>query len=56
MDERIAVYLQNLATSGKSKNTIDAYKRDLVKLENFLTEERLDLADFEELQIVGYTE
>lgn len=56
MDERIAVYLQSLATQGKSKNTIDAYKRDLFKYEEFLKQEKIDISDFEELQIVSYTE
>lgn len=56
MDERIAVYLQSLTTQGKSKNTIDAYKRDLFKFQEFLKQEKLDISDFEELQIVSYTE
>lgn len=56
MDDRITFYLNNLTTQGKSQNTIDAYRRDLHKFEIFLTEENLSLEQFEELQIVSYTE
>lgn len=56
MDERILMYLNNLATQNKSKNTIDAYRRDLQKFETFMNEEQLSLEEFEELQIVSYTE
>lgn len=56
MDDRINFYLNNLTSQGKSKNTIDAYRRDLQKFEIFLTEEKLSLDQFEELQIVSYTE
>ncbi|PKK39236.1 Site-specific tyrosine recombinase XerD [Clostridiaceae bacterium JG1575] len=56
MDERIASFLQNLATQGKSQNTIDAYRRDLKKFEAFLKKESLTLEGFEELQIVSYTQ
>lgn len=50
------MYLNNLASQNKSKNTIDAYRRDLQKFETFMTEEQLSLDEFEELQIVSYTE
>lgn len=56
MDERILIYLNNLASQNKSKNTIDAYRRDLQKFEAFMKEEQLSLEEFEELQIVSYTE
>lgn len=56
MDERILMYLNNLASQNKSKNTIDAYRRDLQKFEAFMKEEQLSLEEFEELQIVSYTE
>lgn len=56
MDDRISFYLNNLTSQGKSKNTIDAYRRDLAKFEIFLTEEKLSVEQFEELQIVSYTE
>lgn len=56
MDDRIGFYLNNLTSQGKSKNTIDAYRRDLQKFETFLIEEKLSLDQFEELQIVSYTE
>lgn len=56
MDNRIEAYLESLKTQGKSVNTIDAYKRDLVKFEKFLEEEKTDIDGFEELQIVNYTE
>lgn len=50
------MYLNNLASQNKSKNTIDAYRRDLQKFEAFMKEEQLSLEEFEELQIVSYTE
>lgn len=56
MDEQINVYLTSLASQGKSQNTIDAYRRDLRKFEVFMKEESLSLQQFEELQIVSYTE
>ncbi len=56
MIEQTNVYLSSLADQGKSKNTIDAYRRDLKKFEIFMKEENLTLAQFEELQIVAYTE
>lgn len=56
MDDRVNFYLTNLTSQGKSKNTIDAYRRDLQKFEVFLEEEKLSLEQFEELQIVSYTE
>ena len=56
MDDRVSFYLNNLTSQGKSKNTIDAYRRDLAKFEIFLTEEKLSVEQFEELQIVSYTE
>lgn len=55
-EERIELYLTNLSTNGKSKNTIDAYKRDLKKFKDFMNAEKLSLNRFEELQIVSYTE
>lgn len=56
MIEQTNVYLSSLADQGKSKNTIDAYRRDLKKFEIFMKEENLTLQQFEELQIVSYTE
>lgn len=55
-DERIILYINHLKDSGKSSNTIDAYKRDLQKFENFLMSESVKIENFEELQIVTYTE
>ena len=56
MNDQINIYLQNLVQQNKSKNTIDAYRRDLKKFEAFMHEEKLELDQFEELQIVSYTE
>ena len=56
MIEQTNTYLSSLADQGKSKNTIDAYRRDLKKFEIFLNEEQLTIEQFEELQIVSYTE
>lgn len=56
MDDKIKSYLTNLNDQGKSKNTIDAYRRDLKKFTEFMEEEKLPLDKFEELQIVSYTE
>lgn len=56
MDEKILSYLSGLAAQGKAKNTIDAYRRDLQKFETFMEEEDLTMDQFEELQIVTYTE
>lgn len=56
MKDQINIYLSSLTDQNKSKNTIDAYRRDLKKFEVFMQEEKLDLEQFEELQIVSYTE
>lgn len=56
MNDQINIYLHNLVDQNKSKNTIDAYRRDLKKFEVFMQEEKLELEQFEELQIVTYTE
>lgn len=56
MNDKITSYLSNLNDQGKSKNTIDAYRRDLKKFSDFMEEESLPLDKFEELQIVSYTE
>lgn len=56
MIELVQSYLANLIDQGKSKNTVDAYRRDLKKFERFMLEENLQVEDFEELQIVSYTE
>lgn len=50
------MYLTNLASQGKAKNTVDAYRRDLQKFETFMKEEQISLDEFEELEIVSYTE
>lgn len=54
--DKFKVYIDFLENQGKSKNTIDAYKRDLVKFSTFLENEEIEIEKFEELEIVSYTE
>lgn len=56
MTEEAKTYLSTLESQGKTKNTVDAYRRDLHKFQAFLEEEQISLDEFEELQIVSYTE
>lgn len=56
MKELIFAYLENLKEQGKSQNTLDAYARDLRKFDAFMTQEKIEVEKFEELQIVTYIE
>lgn len=53
----LSEYILELRSKDKSENTIDAYRRDLVRLISFLEEEELDFEDFNEIEVsnfIGY--
>lgn len=54
MDAFVTEYLVELERKGKSVNTLDAYKRDLRHLTDFLLEEGLDFEDFNEIEVANF--
>lgn len=57
MEKYIKEYLEELRLDGKTPNTMDAYRRDLVHFTGFLKEEGLELEDFDEIEVshfIGY--
>ena len=54
MDTFVTEYLVELERKGKSVNTLDAYKRDLRHLTDFLAEEGLDFGDFNEIEVANF--
>lgn len=47
-------YLEELSSKDKSENTIDAYRRDLLHFISFLDEEKLELEDFNEIEVSSF--
>jgi len=51
MERFIKAYLEELRRQQKAENTMDAYKRDLLRLKAFLEEEHLTYEDFNEIEV-----
>jgi integrase/recombinase XerD len=53
-EDLLQAYLEELKREGKSENTLDAYRRDLVRLLSYLEEEALELEEFNEVEVSNF--
>ncbi len=54
--ELLQIFLNHCAIErGLSKNTVNAYRRDLTKFLDFLENERLNLSEVQMEHLVGFT-
>ncbi|MBR0574945.1 tyrosine recombinase [Proteiniclasticum sp. BAD-10] len=53
-EDLLQAYLEELKREGKSENTLDAYRRDLVRLLAYLEEEALELEEFNEVEVSNF--
>lgn len=56
MDELINRYISYLRTKGLSKNTLDAYYRDIKRFIDFLSKRQEEIKDVEEVTIMAYVQ
>lgn len=56
MDELINRYISYLRTKGLSKNTLDAYYRDIKRFMDFLSKRQEEIKDVEEVTIMAYVQ
>lgn len=55
-DELVNKYISHLMNKGLSKNTLDAYARDVNRFLDFLKERKEDIFDVEEVTIMAYVQ
>lgn len=55
-DELVNKYISHLMNKGLSKNTLDAYSRDVDRFLDFLKERKEDIFDVEEVTIMAYVQ